>query len=737
MSILIRAIFRWIAYFSSYGIAVATSAAISSILAIAFGLYYARATNFPISDLMLYTIGGGAALAWIGHSLQFGILNKLGFPGFTRPVLAVNRFITATPDLQIRPDLTAADYQELLRALTVIPLTNAFTAVLSVQILVIAILIAGEMSVKFEPYHYVQGVIMDIMFSFIHGGFCLVIGEIATGSMRAECKRLMHEKNIPFTDRAVTTVRLKLAFFIVLFLITIYVAATLVYYNRDNLSAILFFTLMALVSAILMAYMIFYLIYSALKDIEGAMDDLKSGGSGLIFTKSIDIEFVKVATGISEAARTIKDYQANLEQKIAERTRELQESLGHVRALKGQQDGDYFLTSLLLRPLNGNYANNRQIKVEIFVKQKKSFEFKTKMNEIGGDICLAHSIRLRGRDYTLFLNGDAMGKSMQGAGGSLVLGAVMQSIVERTKLSPKEQVLYPERWLKAVFLELQKTFESFDGSMLISVVLGLADEKNGFIYFINAEHPWSAILRDGKAFFIEDRLTLRKLGTLGVSMGIKVQTFELRPGDIFVTGSDGRDDLMLGTDESGARIINEDETLFLRLLEQSGGDLRRTYEACQQTGEITDDFSLVSLRYQPEEETPEMRGGIRQKISEARRLLRERNYAAASELLIGAYEISHDDEHLMRALAHLAIKSDRLADAAQYFERYSDACPGDTQAIETLGTILTRLGEYEKALDALNRLRIRNPRDERIRQLIARVLKLQGKTAEAEELLAG
>jgi len=128
---------------------------------------------------------------------------------------------------------------------------------------------------------------------------------------------------------------------------------------------------------------------------------------------------------------------------------------------------------------------------------------------------------------------------------------------------------------------------------------------------------------------------------------------------------------------------------------------------------------------------------FRQKISEARRLLRERNYAAASELLIGAYEISHDDEHLMRALAHLAIKSDRLADAAQYFERYSDACPGDTQAIETLGTILTRLGEYEKALDALNRLRIRNPRDERIRQLIARVLKLQGKTAEAEELLAG
>lgn len=721
MSNLVRFLFRWIAYFSSYGIAVATSAAISSILAISFGLYYARATNFPITQLMLWTIAIGAAVAWIGHSLQFGILNKIGFPGFTRPVLAVNRYITTNPDLQIKNDLKAEEYQELLRALTIIPLTNAFTAVLSVQVIFIAILVAAELSVKFETYHYVQGVVMDIMFSFIHGGFCLVIGEIATGSMRAECKRMMNEKGIPFSDRAVTTVRLKLAFFITLFVITIYVAATLVYYNRDNLQAIVVFTIMALIAAVLMAYMIFYLIYSSLKDIEGAMDDLKSGGSGLIFTKSIDSEFVKVATGISDAARTIKDYQANLEHKIDERTRELQESLGNVKALKGQQDGDYFLTSLLLKPLTGNYANNRQIKVNVFIRQKKSFEFKTKTNEIGGDICLAHSIRLRGRDYTLFLNGDAMGKSMQGAGGSLVLGAVMQSIVERTKLSPKEQVLYPERWLKAVFLELQKTFESFDGSMLMSVVVGLADEQSGFVYFINAEHPWSAILRDGKAFFIENDLTLRKLGTMGVAMGIKVQTYEMKPGDLLVIGSDGRDDLMLGSDGEGGRIINEDETLFLRLLEKGGGNLEDVYYACKETGDITDDFSLMSLSFEPETETQEVRLGTRQKISEARRLVAEKKYADAIKHLEKAYEISHDNVHVARALAHVHYKTGHLREAAEYFDRYTEASPGDTQAIETLGSIYLKLGDTEKAADVLTRLKIRNPRDEKIAAQLAKL----------------
>lgn len=730
-----RAIFRWIVYLTSYGIGVATSAAISSILAIFFGLFYARATNFPLTELMMTTIAIGTAILWVAHATIFGIFHKLGFSGITRTVRTVNRAIVATPALAIRNDLPPEEYPQLLHALTRIPFINSLVGVFSVQLLLGAIFIAAYNSTTLEPHHYWQGLMMDVIFSFIHGGYSLVIGEIATGSMRAECKRLMHDKGIPFTDQAVTTVRLKLAFFILLFVITIYVAGSLVYYNRDNLSSLVSFSIVALAAAILMAYMIFYLIYSALKDIAAAMDDLKSGGSGLLFTKSIDSEFVKVAAGISDAARTIKDYQANLEQKIAERTRELQESLGHIRSLKNQQDGDYFLTSLLLRPLNGNYANNRQIKVQIFMRQKKTFEFRSRANEIGGDICLAHSIRLRGRDYTLFLNGDAMGKSMQGAGGSLVLGAVMQSIVERTKLSPKEQVLYPERWLKSVFLELQKTFESFDGSMLVSVVMGLADEKNGFIYFINAEHPWSAVLRDGKAFFVEQGLSLRKLGTLGVSMGIRVQTFEMRPGDLFVIGSDGRDDLMLGSDSSGARVINEDETLFLRLLEKSGGDLARLYELCAQTGEITDDFSLLSLHYLPEAEIPELRHDVRQKISQARRLLREKNYAAASELLLAAYEIRNEDHHIERALAHLALKSGRMAEAAQYFERYCDACPHDTQAIETLGNILTRLGEYEKAVDVLTRLRIRDPKNERLRKAVARVYRLQGKTELAEQLL--
>ena len=41
-----------------------------------------------------------------------------------------------------------------------------------------------------------------------------------------------------------------------------------------------------------------------------------------------------------------------------------------------------------------------------------------------------------------------MGKSIQGAGGALVLGVVFRSIIERTKIFKPNMELFPEQWLK-------------------------------------------------------------------------------------------------------------------------------------------------------------------------------------------------------------------------------------------------------------------------------------------------
>ena len=53
-----------------------------------------------------------------------------------------------------------------------------------------------------------------------------------------------------------------------------------------------------------------------------------------------------------------------------------------------------------------------------------------------------------------------MGKSIQGAGGALALGVVFKSILSRNKILSGEENIFPERWLKQSYQELQSIFES-------------------------------------------------------------------------------------------------------------------------------------------------------------------------------------------------------------------------------------------------------------------------------------
>ena len=292
---------------------------------------------------------------------------------------------------------------------------------------------------------------------------------------------------------------------------------------------------------------------------------------------------------------------ANLEDKVQERTQELKDSLDQVQALKTKQDGDYFLTSLLINPLARNEVVSKRVVIDFLVEQKKQFTFRKWEEELGGDLCIAHSVILENRPHTVFLNADAMGKSMQGAGGALVLGAVFQSIIERTRLDSFDKTLLPRNWLREVTRELQNVFESFSGSMLVSLVLGVVNDDSGAMYFINADHPRTVLYRGGQARFIEEAITLSKLGSAIQPEDIKVYQTRLQPGDVLIAGSDGRDDLLLPTDLPDApednRFIYGNEEEFLQRVQEGRGNLSAIKAGLLKQGELFDDLSLVRLEY--------------------------------------------------------------------------------------------------------------------------------------------
>ena len=78
----------------------------------------------------------------------------------------------------------------------------------------------------------------------------------------------------------------------------------------------------------------------------------------------------------------------------------------------------------------------------------------------------------------------------------------------------------------------------------------------------------SVVYRDGKANFIEDGITAHKLG-MPFNVDVGLIQFQLQPGDVIFCGSDGKDDLILNKGSSGTRIINENQRLFLKIIEMS------------------------------------------------------------------------------------------------------------------------------------------------------------------------
>ncbi|MEM7180862.1 MAG: SpoIIE family protein phosphatase [Spirochaetota bacterium] len=289
----------------------------------------------------------------------------------------------------------------------------------------------------------------------------------------------------------------------------------------------------------------------------------------------------------------------NLETKVQERTYELSESMKKIQTLKEQQDGDYFLTSLLEKPLQTNRNKSKKVQTDFYTSQKKKFEFMNRKAELGGDISISGNLRFfqEGKRYIFFFNGDAMGKSMQGAGGAIVAGTAVNNIIARSARNNKVIQVSPEIWLKETYQELDAIFQTFGGSMVMSAVCGIVDEETGEMWFFNAEHPATILFRDGKAHFIDSGIELRKLGS-PINVDFEFLRYQLLPGDILFCGSDGRDDLEISHTKGSNRKINEDETLILRIVEQSQGEIQTILRLLEETGSITDDLSLVKLSFQ-------------------------------------------------------------------------------------------------------------------------------------------
>jgi hypothetical protein len=431
----------------------------------------------------------------------------------------------------------------------------------------------------------------------------------------------------------------------------------------------------------------------------------------------------------------IQRFNFELEERVNQRTTELKESFDVILKLKEQQDADYYLTSMLLIPLSKNASKNEDFDIKFSILQNKKFTFYGKEYEIGGDLCRVDDLHLQGKEFILFLASDAMGKSIQGAGGALVLGAVYDSMIQRTKNERSMNMQPPELWLKNAFIELQRVFESFQGAMLVSIHIGLVDVKTGVLYSINADHPRSVLYKEGKAEFFEKNSDYYKLGSIIDHNFIYISLSKLDQGEIFITGSDGRDDILLPEDGKWQR--NYEAEYFLKIVELARGNIDEIGTILQQKYKITDDISFISIQAKPQwvalgqywrDKLPDhfrnfdnssLEDLQKEKAYYFRELrpnpykiqnlvlpfLRKRNFKEAVEC--GLYCL-HDlvfDTELLYLLSYGLKKEGKFEEAAQFGERVRVREPLHIKNLFNLIQIYTSLEEYINARRVLKHYR--------------------------------
>ncbi|MCB1178035.1 MAG: SpoIIE family protein phosphatase, partial [Leptospiraceae bacterium] len=383
--------------------------------------------------------------------------------------------------------------------------------------------------------------------------------------------------------------------------------------------------------------------------------------------------------------------------------------------LKEHQDGDYFLTTRIVEPLFKNLNFSKICKTEFFSKQKKIFPFKGKTFELGGDINISGNLTLRGQKYTMLVNADAMGKSLQGAGGSIVFGTIMNSILSRNNNISLN--IHPRDWLFKTYNELQNVFVEFDGAMFISCFLGLVHDDSGKFYYFNSEHPYGILFRDGKAQFL-DQVPFKKIGFPGFLLGdegLRIHEFQLETGDSVFIGSDGRDDIDLKSfgDE---RKINEDENLILSFIESSDGDLNKLYEEICKHGTLIDDLSFIKLTYLGSEKFDQKKLDI----ENIKSLIKNYYYKKAlEELELFEDELITPELIYLRVLcmekvglgtAALSIIEKKLFELKEYIP-----------AIHLYSYIHYRAGEYEKSKKILDNYLDFNPDSKKTKEILSKV----------------
>jgi tetratricopeptide (TPR) repeat protein len=426
----------------------------------------------------------------------------------------------------------------------------------------------------------------------------------------------------------------------------------------------------------------------------------------------------------------VEDLNVNLEQKVQERTSELARSLDELAQLKHQQDGDYYLTSRIMKFLGRNTVRSKNIVINEITRQNKSLLYEDKNVEVGGDLNVSSTIHLGGAQYIAFFNCSAHGTSIQGAGGALVAGAIYNTLINRFDNLQDSEESNPELWLARCFMDLNRVFSIFDGAITASCVIGLVDETRGYCYYINAGNQSMVLYRHNHSNVVNVNFSEKSLGSRGIDPLNGINTLQMLPGDNIIIAGSG---VVKG--------MHPDD--FEAVIEESKGDIRVVYDKISTARSLDDDCSLFSFLYKPEHPFSPLRNAdfdnlprdIKDLIGSAALAHEKGDRNRALSLLRTAKEKTENNPAILVEIIRLYVKDKKYEIASDLAEQFSLIAPDNEELLYLSSYAAKMAGQYRRAVDFGQRYFLRQPNNARNLFNLADAWRLDGNVNRASDIL--
>lgn len=326
-------IFNSISQRVTYTFAIAFTTSLGGFIIAAYiALFLIATVRFDQSDTGLQFVYLFIGLTLLEYAplyyLHFGLLYRAGVPCFTPRLNIINRYIVKGTLHQTMND---DDALRLLEALEHLPRDNMMAALIYPSIVMVIVCIFELLKGSLPNAVFLFAGISSAIFIYIF--LTYIVAELLSGRMRRKVKWLLVKRGISFNEQYILSIRAKFIFINVLVLFAMVELGAMIYYNHYKILSTVPIMFILLTGFIIFILLFFYLlsIEESLSEIESAAIDLARGGSGSLFLPYLDKELINTSKGFIAAAYEVNDIRKNLEQKVEERTRELNQALATLK----------------------------------------------------------------------------------------------------------------------------------------------------------------------------------------------------------------------------------------------------------------------------------------------------------------------------------------------------------------------------------------------------------------------